>query len=119
AAPRAALIPTGVQNLVEAVIDFIRTDIILQTIGPEGMVWLPFLLTIFTFVFVGNIFEVIPVIQMPVNARIAVPMFMAVVVWLIYNTVGVINQGPFGYIKSVLFPPGVPAVARPWVALIE
>jgi F-type H+-transporting ATPase subunit a len=102
------LVPTGVQNLAESVIDFIREGIILQTMGPEGLGYLPFLLTMFTFIFVCNIWEVIPVAQMPVNARIALPAFMALVVWVIFNMVGLIKQGPGGYFKGILFPPGVP-----------
>ena len=56
------------------------TAIILQTIGPDGMGFTPFLLTMFSFVFVCNILEIIPFVQMPVNARIALPMFLALVV---------------------------------------
>ena len=35
----AALVPKGVQNIVEAGVDFVRTDVIQQTIGAEGMGW--------------------------------------------------------------------------------
>jgi F-type H+-transporting ATPase subunit a len=88
--------------------DFVKEGIILQTMGPEGMAFAPLLLTFFTFIFVCNIWEVIPGIQMPVNARIALPAFMAILVWAIYNVVGVVKQGPFGYLKGIMFPPGVP-----------
>src|SRR5205823_9625343 len=67
----AQLVPTGVQNLVESIVEFVTDNIILQTMGPEGLFWAPFLVTMFTFVFICNIFEVVPLIQMPVNARIA------------------------------------------------
>jgi F-type H+-transporting ATPase subunit a len=102
------LVPSGVQNLAESVVDFVREGIILQTMGPEGLGYLPFLLTMFTFIFICNIWEVIPGVQMPVNARIALPAFMAVTVWVIFNIVGIFSQGPFRYLKGILFPPGVP-----------
>ena len=51
AARKGALVPSGVQNLAEAVVDFIRNDIILQTVGSEGLYWTPFLLTLFAFIF--------------------------------------------------------------------
>jgi F-type H+-transporting ATPase subunit a len=105
---RQALVPKGVQNVAESAVDFIREGIILQTIGPDGMKFAPFLLTIFSFIFVCNIFEVIPVIQMPVNARMAVPAFLAILVWVIFNFVGVTHQGPIKYLKGIAFPPGVP-----------
>jgi F-type H+-transporting ATPase subunit a len=115
----AGLVPTGARNLAESVIDFVRTDIILQTAGPEGMRFLPFLVTMFTFIFVCNVFEIIPGVQMPANARMAIPMFLAVVVWFIFNIVGIANQGFFGYFKNILAPPGVPKAMLPLVALIE
>ena len=47
---------------------------------------------------------------MPVNARIALPVFMALLVYVIYHTVGVITQGPITYMKNIMFMPGVPKV---------
>ena len=116
---RQSLVPSGVQNMVESAVEFVRTDIILQTIGPEGMGWMPFLVTLFVFILVGNTFEVIPILQFPTNARMALPAFMAILVWVIFNFVGVKSQGFFGYLKSVMFPPGVPKALLPLVALIE
>jgi len=113
------LVPSGVQNVVESGIEFVRNDIILQTMGPEGLSWTPLLVTIFFFVFITNIFEVIPGIQFPVNARMALPAFLALMVWVIFNAVGIKNQGVGGYFKSMLFPPGVPKFLLPLVALIE
>jgi len=113
------LVPSGVQTVVESGIDFVRNDIILQTMGPEGLAWTPLLVTIFFFVFITNIFEVIPGIQFPVNARMALPAFLALMVWVIFNVVGIKSQGLGGYFKSMLFPPGVPKFLLPLVALIE
>jgi F-type H+-transporting ATPase subunit a len=114
-----SLVPAGMQNIVESGIEFVRNDIILQTIGPEGLGWTPFLVTLFFFIFMGNIFEVIPVIQFPTNARMALPAFMAILVWVLFNFVGIKSQGFGGYLKSIVFPPGVPGGLLPLVALIE
>ena len=113
------LVPSGLQSVVESGIDFVRNDIILQTMGPAGLPWTPFLVTMFFFIFFTNIFEVIPFIQFPVNARMALPAFMAIMVWVIFNVVGIRSQGLGGYFKSMLFPPGVPKFLLPLVALIE
>jgi F-type H+-transporting ATPase subunit a len=56
---------------------------------------------------------------MPVNARIAFPALMAIVVWLIFNFIGIKHQGFFGYFKSMLFPPGVPKLLYILVTPIE
>jgi F-type H+-transporting ATPase subunit a len=108
AARRAQLVPTGVQNLAESVWDFIRDGVVLQTMGPQGLSFTPLLVMMFTFIFITNLWEVIPVAQMPVNGRVALPAFMGVLVWVLFNYMGIRSQGFFGYFKSVLFPPGVP-----------
>ncbi len=113
------LVPSGVQTIVETGVEFVQKDIILQTMGKEGLAWTPFLVTMFFFIFITNIWEVIPVVQLPVNARMALPAFMAILVWAIFNFVGIKSQGFVGYFKSVLFPPGVPKALLPLVALIE
>ncbi|HEY7068655.1 MAG TPA: F0F1 ATP synthase subunit A [Acidimicrobiales bacterium] len=102
------LVPTGAQNVAETAVEFIEDQIVMQTIGTEGLRFTPFLLTLFTFIFTLNIWGLIPVAQMPVNARIALPIFMALVVYLIYNAVGVIRHGPIKYLKDIMFLPGVP-----------
>lgn len=105
---RAQLVPRGVQNIAESSLEFIREGIILQTIGPEGMRYLPFLTAMFFFIFFANIFEIVPFIQFPANASFAVPLILAGLVWIIFNVVGIVKQGPFTYLKTSLFPPGVP-----------
>ena len=119
ASKRQQLVPAGVQNVAEMAVDFIQNGIIAQTIGEEGMVWTPFLLTMFSFILICNIWEIIPVVQMPVNARIALPMFMALLVYVIYHAVGIMKQGVGGYLKSSLIPPGVPKAILPLLMFIE
>jgi F-type H+-transporting ATPase subunit a len=119
AARQRRLVPKGVQNLAESVIDFVHNDIILQTMGPDGLGYAPFLLTMFSFIFVCNIWEIIPGVQMPVTARIALPALLAILVWFIFNIVGIAKQGLFGYFKSMMFPPGVPWPLYILIAPIE
>jgi F-type H+-transporting ATPase subunit a len=83
------------------------------------MLFLPYLTALFFFIFFSNITEVIPVLQMPGNARMAMPLVLAVLTWLIFITVGIVKQGPFGYLKSSLFPPGVPKALYILVTPIE
>jgi F-type H+-transporting ATPase subunit a len=91
----------------------------MQTIGPEGRKFLPFLTTMFFFIMFSNIFEVIPGVQFPANSRMAVPITLAIVVWVIYNFVGIRSQGLGGYLKNSLFPPGVPVALYLIVTPIE
>jgi F-type H+-transporting ATPase subunit a len=113
------LVPTGAQNVAESTVEFVDNQIVMQTIGPDGRGYMPFLLTLFTFIFVCNIWELIPLVQMPVTARMALPMFMAIVVWFVYIITGIRHQGFFGYFKNAAIPPGVPKAILPLVAFIE
>lgn len=105
---KRALVPSGLQNFAESTIDFVRNGIIMQTMGPGGLAWTPFLTLLFVFIFLNNIAKVVPPIIMPATGRMATPMFLALVIWVIFNAVGVKHQGLGGYLKSSLFPPGLP-----------
>ncbi|MDE0117725.1 MAG: F0F1 ATP synthase subunit A, partial [bacterium] len=52
---RRTLVPTGTQTVAEVGIEFVENSIIMQTIGPDGRKYLPFLTTLFFFVFFSNI----------------------------------------------------------------
>jgi F-type H+-transporting ATPase subunit a len=112
------LVPRGIQNLAESSVDFIQKGVIDQAIGHGGEKYLPYLATIFFFVFFGNIFEVVPFFAMPANARMAGPAFMALVTWAFFISVGVKAQGP-KYFANALFPPGVPKALYLLVTPIE
>jgi F-type H+-transporting ATPase subunit a len=116
---KGALVPTGLQNVAESAVDLVEDGIVLPTIGPEGLRFTPLLFTLFTFILTCNIWGLIPVAQMPVNGRIALPMFMALLVYVIYHTVGVVKQGPLTYLKNIMFMPGVPKVMYVLLTPIE
>jgi F-type H+-transporting ATPase subunit a len=110
--------PKGVRNLAEVGVEFIEDQIVMQTIGRDGLGWTPFLLTLFIFVYLCNLPGVIPILQFPATARMAIPFFLAVVVWLIYNVVGFKYNG-LKYLTGMLWPRTVPVAMRPLVGLIE
>jgi F-type H+-transporting ATPase subunit a len=116
---KKALVPTGVQNVAESAVDFISDQIVLQTIGEDGMGYLPYLTTLFFFIFFCNIFEIIPVFQFPPTARMAIPLFLALITWVMYLVVGMKTSGPLHFFKVATVPPGVPKALLPLVAFIE
>jgi F-type H+-transporting ATPase subunit a len=111
--------PTGVRNLAETSVEFVENGIVMETMGKDGLGWTPFLLSIFVFVYLCNVTGIIPIIYMPATARIAIPMFLALLVWVVFIGVGIKHQGFFGYWKSTLFPPGVPKALYILVTPIE
>jgi len=116
---KKALVPTGAQNLAEIAVEFVEEGIAVETMGAEGRKYTPFLLSLFFFVFFTNIFEVVPVIQMPAAARIAMPLTLALIAYFVYHGAGFKEHGFFGYWKHALIPPGVPAALLILVVPIE
>jgi F-type H+-transporting ATPase subunit a len=110
--------PTGVRNLAETGVEFIEDQIVMQTMGKDGLGWTPFLLTLFIFIYLCNLPGIIPLFQMPATARMAIPLFLALIVWLVYNAVGFKHNG-ISYITAMLWPRSVPIGMRPLVGLIE
>ena len=110
--------PKGVRNVAETSVEFIENGIVMQTMGRDGLGWTPFLLTLFVFIYLCNVPGIIPVLQMPATARIAIPLFLSLIVWVTFIATGFKHQG-IGYLKSTLFPPGVPKALYILVTPIE
>ncbi len=116
----AQLVPNAIQNIAESTIEFVRDGIIMQTMGAQGLYWLPFLLTTFVFLLVANMWEVVPFIQFPPTARMAVPGPLALFVLFLFVFMGAKRQGGLGsYVKGSVVPPGVPKSLLPLVVPIE
>jgi len=110
--------PTGARNLAETTIEFIEEGIVMQTLGKSGLGWTPFLMSLFLFIFLCNIPGVIPIFQMPATARIAIPLCLSLLVWVIFIGTGLKHQGA-GYFTGLLWPAGVPTALKPLVGGIE
>ena len=113
------LVPTGAQNLAEMSVEFVEDQIVLPTMGTDGLKWTPYLLSLFFFIFFCNIFEIVPLIQMPATARIALPAFLALLSYVLYHAAGLRSHGFFGYLKHTLIIPGVPKAMLILVIPIE
>jgi F-type H+-transporting ATPase subunit a len=113
------VVPGKFQTIVETGIEFVREQIQMSMIGPEGARFLPLLVALFFFIFFGNILEVVPGIGFPLNSRLAFPLVPALIVWVLYNGLGIKKHGFFGYFKMVMFPPGAPKIMYLLLAPIE
>ncbi len=116
---RPRVVPGKLQSTAEVAIQFVRENIALQMIGPEGDRFMPLLATLFFAIFFWNIWEVVPGINFSSNSRIAFPLVMAIIAWVTYNAVGIVKHGFGGYLKHVVLPPGAPAWLYPLLVPIE
>ena len=113
------LVPGKLQFAGESAYGFVRNGIGLETIGKEGLRFVPFLATLFFFIAMNNLFGIIPPFQLPGTSKIAIPLGLAVIVWVIYNYLGIRRAGLVTYFKNMMFPPGIPKPVYVLLAPIE
>ena len=99
--------PKGVQSLVEMLVVFVRDSIVRPMIGEKHYQrYLPYMLTLFFFIFFCNILGLIPFFPAGANitGNIAVTAILAVITFLITNL-----SGNKHYWVDIFNTPGVPA----------
>jgi F-type H+-transporting ATPase subunit a len=90
-----------------------------DVIGPKGLPFAPFLASLFFFILANNAMSIIPFAQISPNSKFAIPLVLAVITWILYNWVGIREQGAGKYFKDAAIPPGVPIGALILVTPIE
>ncbi|MDQ3940810.1 MAG: F0F1 ATP synthase subunit A [Actinomycetota bacterium] len=118
-AAKKALVPKGASNLAETAYLFVRNNIAIDVIGPEGAKYAGYLASVFFFILFCNFLAIFPGIGFAPTSRMAIPFLLAMLTWLIFNIVGLVKQGPLRYFKDTLFPPGVPWLVYVLLAPIE
>lgn len=116
----AKLIPRGVQNVAEIALDFVRVNIAHEIIGKkDGDRFLPILCTIFFLVLFMNLPAVIPGINISPNARIGMPLVLALVAYITFIYAGAKKYGFFSFVGKSIVVPGLPPVMHLLVVPIE
>ena len=115
---RRRLVPSGLANLVESVVVFIRDDIAVPNIGAhDARRFLPYLLTVFFFILTCNLLGLIP-FGATATANINVTAALAICSFVMIQLGGILNNGLFGYFKG-LIPHGLPMWLLPIMIPIE
>ncbi|MRJ76736.1 F0F1 ATP synthase subunit A [Aeromicrobium sp. SMF47] len=104
----AAVVPGRLQFAGEAVYGFVRNGIARDSIGTQDfMKFVPYLFSLFLFVFVNNYYGVFPFLQFPTFSRISYVYGLAALTWFVYNGVGIARHGFFGYLRRQTVPGGM------------
>jgi F-type H+-transporting ATPase subunit a len=115
---RMSLVPKGrFVNGFEYVVEFVRNDVILGTIGPKADKHGAFILTIFFFILFNNLVGVIPGCR-PGTGTIGVTFTLALFSFVYFIVIAVKHLGALGYIKSFA-PAGVAFPINILVGVIE
>ena len=96
------LIPRGVQNIGEVGILLVRDQILRPSLGKRGDSYLPFLVSLFFYIWLMNLMELIPVLQFPTMSRIGFVWPLVFLVYFLYLYLGFKHQGFPGYIKNMI-----------------
>jgi F-type H+-transporting ATPase subunit a len=104
---RPALVPRGLQNAMEAVLEFILA-LIDDVIGAEGRRFLPLIATLGLFIFAANLLGLVPGFTAPTD-NLNTNLACALVVFCSYHWIGIRKHGLVAYLKHFAGP--MPAIA--------
>jgi F-type H+-transporting ATPase subunit a len=111
---KKSIIPKGIGNIFEIIVEFVRDEIVKPSIGKGYEPYLPYLLTLFFFVLFCNIFGLIPAPNLVVpTGNIAVTAALAGMSFIAIQYAGIKSYGFINYFKG-LVPPGMPG----WIMVI-
>lgn len=105
--------PKGLQSFIEPIIVFVKDEIVKPNIGPKYERYLPYLLTLFFFILLGNLLGLLPG-SGNLTGNIAVTMTLAVFTFIITNV-----SGNGNYWKHIFWTPGVPLPLRVIILPVE
>jgi F-type H+-transporting ATPase subunit a len=94
--------PKGMQNLIEPVITFVRDEVAKPNLGHKYSRDLPYLLTVFFFILINNLFGLLPGFA-NVTGNVAFTLVLGVISFIV-----IIFSTNSHYWKHIFWPPGVP-----------
>ncbi|MEU2868603.1 F0F1 ATP synthase subunit A [Streptomyces olivoreticuli] len=99
---RAKVVPGKLQMVGEAGYDFVRRGIVYEALGKkEGEKYVPLMVSLFFFVWIMNLWSIIPVAQFPVTSIIAFPAALALIVYVLWMYLTFKKHGFVGGLKNI------------------
>lgn len=114
---RSPLVPHGFANAIEALVVFLREDVIYNYLGKDGKKFEPLILTVFFFILANNLMGLVPGMA-AATSDISVTSTLAIIIFLNVLIVGHVKHGLIGYWKGFI-PAGVPIWVAPIVFVLE
>jgi F-type H+-transporting ATPase subunit a len=95
--------PGGFGNGLEALVLYLRNEVVLPNVGPHGNGFVPFLVTIFFFILFVNLLGLVPY-GATATGNISVTATLAIVAFIVIEIAGMRAQGK-AYINTIVFWP--------------
>ncbi len=99
--------PKGFANAIEALVLFVRNDIAIANIGPDGAKFAPYILSLFLLILYSNLLGLVPHGATP-TGNLAVTGALALSAFLVVEISGFMKLGPAGYLRTIF--PSVPGL---------
>ena len=112
---RRSLVPGRMQAAAEMSYEFVANTV-RSTAGNEGMRFLPFVFSLFMFVFFANLLGLLP-FSYTVTSQIVVTFALAALVMVVVILYGVAKHG--AHFLNLFAPSGVSPIILPFIVLIE
>jgi F-type H+-transporting ATPase subunit a len=109
--------PRGLPNGIEAVVLYLRNEIIMPNVGHHGEKYVPFLLSLFFFILFANVLGLIPY-GATATGNISVTAMLAIMSFVMVEIAGMRELGA-GYIKTIVYwPHDMPVAMKAPLTLI-
>jgi len=110
-----ALVPSRMQSVAEVTYTFVHS-MIEDITGKQGLVFFPYIMTIFTFVVFANVLGLIPY-GFATSSHFAITGTLAILVFVSVTVIGFVRHG-VGFLK-LFWVTAAPLPLRPFLAVIE
>jgi F-type H+-transporting ATPase subunit a len=114
---RPRMIPGKTQSLGELAILAVRDQIVRPQLGRKGDKYLGYIASMFFFILLMNLMELVPVMQFPAMSRIGFVIPLVAIMYILYWYLGFKTKGFFGYFRSWI--PEAPLFIMPLLIPIE
>lgn len=95
------VVPGKLQMIAEAGYDFIRRGVVYETLGKkEGEKYVPFIVSLFFFIWIMNLWSIVPLAQFPVTSIISYPAGLAAIVYVTWVSLTFKRHGFVGAFKN-------------------
>ena len=95
--------PKGFATGIEAVVLYIRNEVVLANVGPHGNAFVPFGLTLFFFILFANLLGLIPY-GSTATGNISVTATLAIITFVVVEATGIKTQG-WRYLRTIFYVP--------------
>jgi len=97
---RKAMVPSGIGNLMESIVVFMRDEVVVPNMGKGGVRYMPYLLTTFLFILFMNLLGLLPY-GASATGNISVTAGLAIVAFVVIQLAAIREQGIGGYLAHL------------------